>query len=74
MLYLKQGDEFGMEGTIVYAGSQIQITEIPNDLQVEIEVIYGTQEIDLVVDVDPEGRFSGSMILLQEFHYIPRCQ
>ena len=63
MLYLKQGDEFGMEGTIVYAGSQIQITEIPNDLQVEIEVIYGTQEIDLVVDVDPEGRFSGSMIL-----------
>ena len=63
MLYLKQGDEFGMEGTIVYAGSQVQITEIPNDLQVEIEVIYGTQEIDLVVDVDQEGRFSGSMIL-----------
>ena len=63
MLYLKQGDEFGMEGSIVYAGSQVQANEIPNDLKVEIEVIYGTQEIEMIVDVDPEGRFSGSMIL-----------
>ena len=63
MLYLRQGDEFGMEGSIVYAGSQAQAAEIPNDLKVEIEVIYGTQEIEMIVDVDPEGRFSGSMIL-----------
>ena len=63
MLYLKQGDEFGIEGSIVYAGSQAQASEIPNDLQVEIEVIYGTQEIDLVVDVGQDGRFLGSMIL-----------
>ena len=63
MLYLRQGDEFGMEGSIVYAGSQVQAAEIPNDLKVEIEVIYGTQEIEMIVDVDPEGRFSGSMIL-----------
>ena len=63
MLYLRQGDEFGIEGSVVYAGSQVQASEIPLDLQVEIEVIYGTQEIEMVVDVDTEGRFSGSMIL-----------
>ena len=62
-LYLRQGDEFLMEGTIYYSGSQVVASEIPDDLQVEIEVIYGTQEIDIVVDVEPDGTFMGSMVL-----------
>ncbi len=63
MLYLRQGDEFQMDGTIYYAGSQVIASHIPEDLQVEIEVIYGTQEIDIVVDVEADGTFSGSMVL-----------
>ena len=62
-LYLRQGDEFQMDGSIYYAGSQVLASEIPDDLKVEIEVIYGTQEIDMEVDVDPDGSFSGSMVL-----------
>jgi hypothetical protein len=62
-LYLRQGDEFQMDGSIYYAGSQVQASEIPEDLQVEIEVIYGTQEVDIVVEVDSDGSFSGSMVL-----------
>ncbi|MCK5868043.1 MAG: hypothetical protein KAG07_01305, partial [Candidatus Thalassarchaeum sp.] len=62
-LYLRQGDEFQMDGTIYYAGSQVIASHIPEDLQVEIEVIYGTQEIDIVVDVEADGTFSGSMVL-----------
>ncbi|MDP6920347.1 MAG: hypothetical protein QF709_00310, partial [Candidatus Thalassarchaeum sp.] len=62
-LYLRQGDEFQMDGSIFYAGSQVIASEIPDDLQVEIEVIYGTQEVDVVVDVSSDGTFSGSMIL-----------
>ena len=63
MLYLRQGDEFQMDGTIYYAGSQVIASHIPEDLQVEIEVVYGTQEIDIVVDVEADGTFSGSMVL-----------
>jgi len=63
LLYLRQGDEFQMDGTIYYAGSQVIASHIPEDLQVEIEVIYGTQEIDIVVDVEADGTFSGSMVL-----------
>ena len=62
-LYLRQGDEFQMDGSIYYAGSQVQASDIPEDLQVEIEVIYGTQEVDIVVEVDSDGSFSGSMVL-----------
>jgi hypothetical protein len=62
-LYLRQGDEFQMDGSIYYAGSQVMASEIPEDLQVEIEVIYGTQEVDIVVEVDSDGSFSGSMVL-----------
>jgi len=62
-LYLRQGDEFGFSGHIVYAGSQVLATTIPADLQVEVEVIYGTQEVDSVVDVNSDGSFTGSMIL-----------
>ncbi|MEC8913879.1 MAG: hypothetical protein VYA52_01475, partial [Candidatus Thermoplasmatota archaeon] len=62
-LYLRQGDEFRMDGSIFYAGSQVLASEIPDDLQVEIEVIYGTQEVDVIVDVGSDGTFSGSMIL-----------
>lgn len=63
LLYLRQGDEFGFEGRIVYAGSQVTATVIPDDLQAEVEVIYGTQEIEVVVDINPDGTFSGSLIL-----------
>jgi hypothetical protein len=62
-LYLRQGDEFQMDGSIYYAGSQVRASEIPEDLQVEIEVIYGTQEVDIVVEVDSDGSFFGSMVL-----------
>ncbi|MEE3269957.1 MAG: hypothetical protein VX204_02440 [Candidatus Thermoplasmatota archaeon] len=70
-LYLRQGDEFAFEGSIVYAGSQVVARSIPNNLQVEVEVIYGTQEVDVVVDVNPDGSFSGSMILPSRVPLIP---
>ena len=62
-LYLQQGDEFQISGSIYYYGSQILATEIPSDLEVELEVIYGTQEVDTVVTVSPDGTFTGSLVL-----------
>ena len=62
-LYLRQGDEFGFEGRIVYAGSQVTATEIPDDLQAEVEVIYGSTETNVIVDINPDGTFSGSLLL-----------
>jgi len=62
-LYLRQGDQFGFEGIIVYAGSQVTARNIPENLQVEVEVIYGTQAIESLVDVDSDGLFEGSITL-----------
>ena len=62
-IYLQQGDEFTVEGSIYYYGSQVLATEVPSGLDVELEVIYGTQEVDTVVNVDADGTFSGSLVL-----------
>ena len=62
-LYLRQGDEFQMNGEIYYAGSGVLLSEIPDDLQVEMQIVYGTQEIDSVVGVAEDGTWMASMTL-----------
>jgi hypothetical protein len=62
-LYLQQGDEFQVSGSIYYFGSQVLATDISSDLKVEVEVIYGTQQVDTEVFVNPDGTFTGSLVL-----------
>jgi hypothetical protein len=62
-LYLRQGDEFQMNGEIYYAGSGVLLSEIPDDLQVEMQIVYGTQEIDSVVGVAEDCTWTASMTL-----------
>jgi len=62
-LYLRQGDEFEMLGEIYYAGSGALLTEIPDDLEMQMQIIYGTQEIDSVADVGDDGTWAASLTL-----------
>ena len=62
-LYLKQGDEFEMTGEVFYAGSGEIFTEVPDDLQVEMNLVYGTEVITSLADVSEEGAWHASMTL-----------
>ena len=62
-VYLGQGDEFRMSGLVYYNGSGVVAIDIPDELKVEYTVIYGTQEIQVVTDVNDDGSFDTSMIL-----------
>ena len=57
-LFLRQGDEFSISGSIVYAGSAVPISEIPDGLTVEAVVIYGSQSVSSDAGVTPESRFT----------------
>lgn len=62
-LYLRQGDEFEMTGGVFYAGSGEIFTEVPDDLQVEMTLVYGTEVITSLADVSDEGEWFASMTL-----------
>ena len=62
-VYLGQGDEFRMSGHVYYSGSGIVAFDIPDDMEVEYTVIYGTQPIQVSTDVNDDGSFDTSMIL-----------
>ena len=62
-LYLRQGDELELSGEIYYSGSGIVMTTIPDDLEVEMKIIYGTQEIKSVAEVNEDGTWVTSMTL-----------
>jgi hypothetical protein len=62
-LYLRQGDEFEMTGEVFYAGSGEIFTEVPDDLQVEMTLVYGTEVISSLADVNEEGAWYASMTL-----------
>jgi len=62
-LYLRQGDEFTIDGSVYYADSGVVASDIPDDLMVEAMVIYGTQEVIVTSGVELDGSFSVSMVL-----------
>ena len=62
-VYLGQGDEFRIGGFVYHSGSGILAANIPENLEVEIKVVYGTQEIKMVTSVNEDASFDGSMIL-----------
>ena len=62
-VYLGQGDEFRMSGHVYHSGSGVIAMDVPADLKVEYTVVYGTQEIQVVTDVNEDGSFDTSMIL-----------
>ncbi len=62
-LFLRQGDEFGMTGGVFFAGSGEIFTEVPDDLQVEMTLIYGTQELSSVADVNNDGQWYATLTL-----------
>ncbi|MGB0622763.1 MAG: DUF7151 family protein [Candidatus Thalassarchaeaceae archaeon] len=62
-VYLGQGDEFRMSGFVYHSGSGSLAADIPEDLEVEFTVIYGTQEISIITPVNEDASFDSSMIL-----------
>ena len=70
-VYLGQGDEFEMSGTVYYVGSGAVATSIPDDLEVQYTVIYGTQEITVSTGVNDDGTFMESMILPSRVPLMP---
>ena len=62
-VYLGQGDEFRMSGFVYHSGSGALAANIPENLEVEFKVVYGTQEIKMVTSVNEDASFDGSMIL-----------
>ena len=70
-LYLRQGDEFEMTGGIFYAGSGEEFTEIPDDLQMEMTLIYGTEVISSVADVNEDGTWFTTMTLPMRAPFSP---
>ena len=70
-LFLRQGDEFGMTGGVFFAGSGEIFTEVPDDLQVEMTLIYGTKELSSIADVSNDGQWYATMTLLDIPPYNP---
>jgi len=62
-LYLQQGDQFQMSGEIYYANSGILLTDIPEDMQVDMEIIYGTQEISGSAEMGSDGTWISTISL-----------
>lgn len=57
-LFLRQGDEFIVTGSLLYAGSGMPINSIPDNLRVEASVIYGSQEISSDTELAEDSTFS----------------
>ena len=62
-LFLRQGDEFIVTGSLLYAGSGMPIDSIPDDLRVEASVIYGSQEISSDTELAEDSTFSITVTL-----------
>jgi len=62
-VYLGQGDEFRISGFVHHSGSGSLAADIPEDLEVEFTVIYGTQEISIIAPVNEDASFDSSMVL-----------
>jgi hypothetical protein len=62
-LFLRQGDEFIVTGSLLYAGSGMPVDSIPNDLRVEASVIYGSQEISSDTELAEDSTFSITVTL-----------
>jgi hypothetical protein len=62
-LFLRQGDEFMITGSLLYAGSGMPINSIPEDLRVQAIVIYGSQEISGDAEIAEDSSFSITVTL-----------
>ena len=70
-LYLRQGDEFSMNGEIYYAASGQEFTDIPDDMSVEITVVYGTENIKSSAEINDDGTWFGSLTLPMRAPFYP---
>ena len=57
-LFLRQGDEFMVTGSLKYAGSGMPLSSIPDDLRVKAGVIYGSQEVTSDTELAEDSSFS----------------
>ena len=62
-IYLRQGDEYSVAGTIEYSGSGASFIPSNENLQVEMQITYGTQVISSLADVDDVGSWYSTMVL-----------
>ncbi|MFL2958754.1 MAG: hypothetical protein ACJZ5P_01705 [Candidatus Thalassarchaeaceae archaeon] len=62
-LFLRQGDEFMVTGSLLYAGSGMPINSIPEDLRVEATVIYGSQEVSSDTELAEDSTFTITVTL-----------
>ena len=62
-IYLRQGDEFSMSGEIFYAGSGQEFNEIPDDLTVEMSMIYGSELWKSSAEVYDDGTWFSTLTL-----------
>jgi len=62
-LYLKQGDEFSLSGSLYYAGSGEKLTSINDELQTQVSLVYGAEVLVDDADVLSNGSFTGSLVL-----------
>ena len=58
-LYLQAGDEFSIDGELFYAESGEKFIDITENLQVEIEVLYGGQFITSIASMNDDGTWFG---------------
>jgi len=56
-IYLGQGDEFSVSGTVVHSGSNSVIDDITPDLAVQASLVYGSEELQHHSPVNPNGTF-----------------
>jgi len=70
-LYLRQGDEFSMNGEIYYAASGQEFTDIPDDMSVEITVVYGSENLKSSAEINDDGTWFGSLTLPMRAPFYP---
>ena len=62
-LYLRQGDEFSMNGGIYYAASGLEFTDITDDMRIEINVVYGSENVKSSAEINDDGTWFTSLTL-----------
>jgi len=62
-LYLRQGDEFSMNGGIFYGASGLEFTDMLEDMEIEISVVYGSENIKSSAEINDDGTWFGTLPL-----------
>jgi hypothetical protein len=62
-IFLREGDEYSLSGTVEYAGSGHSFTPNNENLQVEIQITYGSTDLSSFADVGDDGSWYTIMVL-----------